>query len=36
MPAQHMSQAQFERLEAEWRLMRESASTAPKPVASSK
>lgn len=30
MPTQQISQAQFERLENEWRQMRESASTAPK------
>jgi hypothetical protein len=31
MPAQQISQAQFERLENEWRQMRESASETPKP-----
>jgi len=34
MPAQQISQAQFERLENEWRQMRESASANPKPSAS--
>jgi hypothetical protein len=34
MPAQPISQAQFERLESEWRQMRESASASPKPSAS--
>ncbi len=33
MPAQQMSQAQFDRLENEWRQIRETASTAPKPAA---
>jgi hypothetical protein len=31
MPAQQISQAQFERLENEWRQIRETASTTPKP-----
>jgi hypothetical protein len=31
MPAQQISQAQFERLENEWRQIRETASAAPKP-----
>ncbi len=34
MPAQQISQAQFERLENEWRQIRETASTAPKPASS--
>ncbi len=33
MPAQQISQAQFERLENEWRQIRQTASTAPKPAA---
>ncbi len=33
MPTQQISQAQFERLENEWRQIRETASTAPKPAA---
>lgn len=34
MPAQQISQAQFERLENEWRQMRESTAASPKPSAS--
>jgi hypothetical protein len=33
MPAQQISQAQFERLENEWRQIRQTASTKPKPSA---
>jgi hypothetical protein len=33
MPSKQISQAQFERLENEWRQIRETASTAPKPSA---
>ncbi len=33
MPAQQISQAQFERLENEWRQIRQTASAAPKPSA---
>ena len=32
MPAQQISQAQFERLENEWRQIRETASATPKPA----
>lgn len=33
MPAQQISQALFDRLENEWRQIRETASAAPRPVA---
>ncbi len=33
MPAQQISQAQFERLENEWRQIRQTVSAAPKPAA---